>query len=200
MIETLIQELQSQSVWDVIVLVTGIIYVLYASKNNPVCWVWGILCCGILAYLSFTKYQLYADAGLNVFYVIMGFVGIYSWQFGADRGERAITNISVTEILVGIIGGLVVSYFVHHYLSNFTAAVATQLDAVTTVFSIIATIWLVQRKIETWLLWIIVDILYIYLYFTRGAILFGILYIVYTIISVRGFIFWRNEKATQYVH
>ncbi len=186
-------ELQSQSLWDWIVLFSGILYVVYAARNNPVCWLWGILSCGILAIMTVVKYKLYADGILNVFYVIMAFIGLYRWRMGDDKGQSHIRRIDSRRASVYFVVGVILSVLSAFLLSNYTQAMSTKLDSITTIFSIIATIWLIQRYIENWLLWIIVDILYIYLYFSRGAMLYGVLFIIYTIIAVRGYLFWKKE-------
>ena len=192
-LNNLISDLQAQSFWDVIVLITGIIYVWLAAKNNPLCWIFGIVSCGVLAVMTVVKYHLYADGMLNFFYVIMGIVGLYRWKYGGGKGELAISRLKHRQIIYYTIGGLFFSALLAVFLSDYTAAAATKLDAFTTVFSIIATIWLVQRKLGNWVLWVIVDILYVYLYFSRGAVLFMLLFIVYTLIAIHGFLQWRNE-------
>ena len=187
----LITQLQHQSLWDWVVLITGVLYVLYAAKNNPICWVWGIVSCSVLAVTTVTKYGLYADGGLNVFFVVMGFVGLYKWRSG--KTESSITSITPNAVLVYIAAGVIVSLLCAKFLSTYTEALATTLDSFTTVFSIIGTIWLIRRYYENWMLWILVDAVYVYLYLSRGAILFAVLYFIYTIISMQGLYLWRRE-------
>ncbi len=194
MIETLLSDLQQQSVFDVIVLVTGIIYVVLAARNNPQCWIWGIISCGVLAVMTVTKYKLYADGLLNVFYVVMGVIGLWGWR--SNQPMANISRLTMKEIVTYVIVGLLIAFLMSELLSEYTPAAATKLDSVTTSFSIIATIWLVQRKLENWLLWIIVDVLYIYLYFSRSAPLYGVLFIIYAIVAIRGYFFWMKEYRT----
>lgn len=192
MFTTLVEQIQSQSILDWIVMVTGIIYVIYAARNNPICWVWGIISCGLLGYLSATKYSLFADAALQAFYVVMGCIGLWNWKRGANQPDLPITNISSKELAAAIVLGLLGSYIIHTLLANHTQAAATGLDALTTAFSIIATFWLVQRRLENWMLWVIVDIIYIYLYWSRGAFLFALLMLIYTIVAIDGWRRWRR--------
>lgn len=168
---------------------------MYAARNNPVCWIWGIISCGLLGYLSATKYNLYADAALQAFYVIMGFIGLWNWKAGAGKKQIPITNISLKEAGAAVAIGLLGSFILHTLLKNHTQAAATGLDAFTTAFSIIATIWLVQRRLENWILWIIVDLIYIYLYWTRGAFLFALLLLVYTVVAFYGWRSWRRGEV-----
>ena len=65
--------------------ITALIYVFLAARENIWCWFWGILSCSLWAYASFVFYTLYFDAFLQVFYVLMGFIGIYQWKFGGKE-------------------------------------------------------------------------------------------------------------------
>ena len=190
--EQLIADIQNQSIWDWIVLITGILYVLYAARNNPICWIWGIISCGVLAYMTAAKYNLYADSVLNTFYVVMGFFGLYNWQYGESGNVLPVKRIPLTKVIIYCIIGVILAIAMAFTLQNYTSAAATGLDSFTTVFSIIATIWLIQRYIENWLLWIIVDVLYIYLYWTRGAVLYLVLFIIYTAIAIQGYYNWKK--------
>lgn len=192
--EQLLSDLQAQSILDWIALVTGIIYVYFASKNKSICWFFGIVSCACIAYTSYFNYSLYADAGLNVFYVVMGFVGLYQWKYGSEGDEKEITNMTSREIIIYAIVGLLLTAVTSYTLSEYTAAAATTLDSFTSVFSVIATILLVQRKIENWMLWIVVDVLYVYLYFSRNAILYAVLMVIYSLIAARGWMHWKRLR------
>lgn len=187
----LIEQLQNQSIWDWVVLITGILYVFYAARNNPICWVWGIVSCGVLSVMTVTKYSLYADGILNAFYVVMGFIGLHNWKSGVN--STPIARVSTREVLIYLFIGVICALLSAKFLSTYTQAAATTLDSFTTVFSVIGTIWLVRRYLENWLLWIVVDAVYIYLYLTRGAVLYGLLFVIYTIISIQGYVLWQKE-------
>ena len=72
---------------DWVVTVTALIYVLLAARENIWCWFWGIISCSLWAYASFTFYDLWLDALLQLFYVAMGFAGIYQWRYGRSAGD-----------------------------------------------------------------------------------------------------------------
>jgi nicotinamide mononucleotide transporter len=67
------------------------------------------------------------------------------------------------------------------------------LDALTTVFSFWATWLLINRVYENWMYWIVVNILYIYIYISQGADLFGVLYAVYLATAIGGLFSWRKD-------
>ena len=136
MLQQFIQDLQSLGLIDWVVTLTALIYVVLSARNNPLCWVFGIISCALWAYASYVYYDLYADALLQVFYVVMGFVGLYNWQNGQAKQEDtldsplpettslAINHASVqqhvTYITIGLASGLLFGY-----AFSYTAAAAT---------------------------------------------------------------------------
>ncbi len=85
MFDSLLEEISKQTSLDWSILVTAIVYVVLAVRENAWCWAWGIVSCGLLAYADFTKYNLQVDGYLQIFYVGMGFWGLYSWRFSNGK-------------------------------------------------------------------------------------------------------------------
>lgn len=188
----LLQDLQALGWLDWVVTITALIYVLLSARNNSWCWPFGIISCTLWAYASY-RYGLYSDVLLQVFYVIMSFWGLYNWQKGGEKGLPVkISRIPFREHLVyivtGVAGGLVLGYLFSH-----TSAAATYWDAFTTAFSILATIMLVRRQLENWYYWVVIDIAYSGLYYSRDAVLFAVLMVIYTLIAVYAYINWKRE-------
>lgn len=196
----LLTQLQSQTSLEWLAVITGLIYVILAAKEKNACWIFGIISTACWGYASYFHYQLYVDALLQMFYVAMGFYGIYKWQFSKNNNTYLpVSKMSGVQHLIVIGIGLMVSVGVGYLFGTYTAAAATYLDSLTTVFSIAATWMTVQKKLENWIYWIVVDIIYVYLYFSREAVLFGYLMILYTIIAIIGWINWKrafNSPAT----
>ncbi|MEM1216469.1 MAG: nicotinamide riboside transporter PnuC [Bacteroidota bacterium] len=196
MLNLLLQNLQALSAYEWWATVTALVYVILSARNNPWCWPFGIVSCALWAYVSYYQYNLYADALLQVFYVIMGFVGLYQWvRPSADASEQQglpITTIRPREhlyiIIVGITGGVLLGYFFSH-----TAAAATYFDAVTTSFAVLATFLLIQRRLTNWWYWIVVDVAYTILYWQQGAYLFSLLMVSYVFIAAYAYQRWKSE-------
>ncbi len=176
-------------IWAVIF---GLIYIYLVVQENVWCWFWGILSCTLWAWSTYALYNLYVDAILNIFYVVMGFVGIYQWKFGSKgKDELPITQMSVNQHVIVVVAGIVLTFVFGFIFEKFTAAEKTYLDSFTTAFAIFATFMTIQKKLENWIYWIVVDLLYIYMYWMTGAFLFMLLYVVYCVIAVRGYLKWR---------
>jgi nicotinamide mononucleotide transporter len=66
-------------------------------------------------------------------------------------------------------------------------------DSFIMVMSIVTTFYMIEKKIESWIIWIIVDILATYLYFDRNLKLYSLLYFIYCFIAAYGLYFWIRE-------
>ncbi len=89
-LEVLFQQFRSQSLLDWAITISALAYVFLAAKERPVCWLFGIVSSGLWAWADFAKYNLWVDGLLQVFYVFMGFAGLYAWLFATQKtGEKA---------------------------------------------------------------------------------------------------------------
>lgn len=176
-------------------LVTGIIYVLLAAREKASCWIFGIISCSCIAYKDIFDYHLYADAGLQLFYVAMGVIGLIQWLRMDQRTGQPlrIQKLSLKSHVLILFIGIVISIPFGYLLNHFTDAAFSYLDSVTTIFSIIATILLIQKYLDNWYYWIIIDIVYIYLYMNRGGFLFALLMFIYTVIALFGLFAWLRK-------
>lgn len=194
----LVLDWQGQGPLDITITITALIYVVLSARNNPWCWPFGIVSAALWAYASYAYYDLYIDALLQVFYVGMGAWGLYQWQQGGEEGGvKPITQLPLQKHLTYLLIGTIVSIAFGYFFGTYTATAASYWDAFTTVFSVIATWLLVERRLENWLYWIIIDIIYSGLYWSRGAVLLGALMVVYTIIATVAYFNWRKLQAKE---
>lgn len=192
-----LQDLAALGWLDWTVTITALIYVVLSARNSPWGWPFGIVSCALWGYASFFEYDLYLDAILQLFYVVMGFIGLNAWlRGGAAGGVLPISRTTPTQhawvLAIGLLSGLLFGYAFSH-----TAAAATYWDAFTTTFSILATVLLVRRQLENWLYWIVIDLAYVGLYFSRGAILFALLMVIYVIIAAFAYRSWSKQLPKQ---
>ena len=190
------QNLHWAEIWATIF---GLIYIVLAIKENVWCWFWGILSCGLWAWATYNLYDYYIDAILNIFYVVMGFVGIYQWKFGsAEKTPLHVTELSGNQHIMIISAGVIMTFLLGYLFDEYTPAQKTYLDAFTTAFAIFATFMTIQKKIGSWIYWIVVDMIYVYMYWAVGAYLFMLLFIVNTILAVKGYLNWRKLVVREY--
>jgi nicotinamide mononucleotide transporter len=184
--------------------ITGIVYVILEIRQ--VTWLWpvGIITSAVYVWVFFTG-KLYADMSLQVYYVVISFLGWYWWVRGR-RGEGAqedvnkkITKalkvtgiklklaIKLTIILVFFYAGIYLA------LSRLTDSPVPAWDAFITSLSIIGT-WMLARKIyEHWYLWIMVNSVSVILCLMRGLYPTVGLYAVYLVMSFIGLYQWKKS-------
>jgi nicotinamide mononucleotide transporter len=191
--ETFYEQIASQRISEWAAVLGAILYLLLAARGNPWCWVWGAISCAFWAYAAFALYGLYIDGILQIFYIGISIYGIYEWKYGGEnRRELPVTRLKPRDHLWIWGGGLTLSWLTGALFAEYTAAAATYLDAFTTVFSVIVTFMVVRKKLENWAYWFLIDSVYVYLYWSRGGYLIALLFAVYLVIVVFGYLSWRK--------
>lgn len=180
-------------------VITALIYLFFSIRQKIWLWPFGILTSAFYIYVFF-KGRLYADMGLQVYYLIISFYGWYFWIFGAkgqDKLKVAVLDPKLTRnllFLTFVIYWLLVLAL--KILPSWLEILPSDLlywDAFTTAASIIAT-WMLARKIiEQWLVWIVVDLVSMGLYIYKGLYLTSGLFFVYTVLAFVGYREWKKE-------
>ena len=181
------------SVVELIAVIFGLASVWLVKKES----VWGfpVGAVNVLIYVFICfSARLYAYAGINVFYFLMGMYGLYNWirKTGTDD------HIPITRCSPGerwIYAGLILIFFAVLYLMlrRFTDSTVPVWDSVTTSIYIIA-MWLMARKrIEHWLLWIIGDLISIWLFAYEQLFFSSFQYMVFTVIAFLGWLEWKKK-------
>lgn len=185
---------QPMSTLEIIATLLSLIYIVLAVNNKSICFVFGIFASLVWGYVSLFSYNLLFDAILQIFYVGMSVYGLYLWRSDRDQSEELpITHMTYNDHWITIGSGVVLGLGVAIITSFFFKFSWPYLDSLTTAFLMMATYYLVKRKIECWTYFVIADAIYIYIYWAQGATLFAGMMIVYTIMAVVGYWQWGRE-------
>lgn len=177
-------------------LVTGLLYVFLAAYQRPSCWIFGIISSAAIAWKSFTDYRLIADGILQVFYIIIGFVGLYHWVDGRlNQAPKRIITSPFRHHLVAICICLLLSFPISWWLIHYVNARYGYVDTLLALVSVYATILLVRKDLHNWVYWIVIDIVYVGLYLKSEGYLFAVLFFIYAIVSVWGWKRWQWESV-----
>ncbi|MTB53618.1 nicotinamide riboside transporter PnuC [Lewinella sp. W8] len=192
--DTLLEQLIAQTPLDWIAVATGLLYVWLAARDNNWCWLFAAISTAAWAYQSFFVYALVSDALLQVFYFIMAGVGLWRWRRAETPGASApIISMPLREHLLTVAGSLLGGLALGYGFSQIMTAAATYPDAITTVSSVLATFLLIGRRLENWLYWVVIDLAYVWIYLSQGAVLFAVLMGIYTVMALYGYLSWRRE-------
>jgi nicotinamide mononucleotide transporter len=188
--------LTSFGVTEALGFVTGAACVYLVVRQNVWNFPLGIVN-NIFFLILFANARLYGDAGLQIVYIALGFQGWYYWLHGGRNRKAAPITHASPPLLITI--GSFVTFGTAGLVLALRAAggAAPVMDAFTTVLSIAAQYLLNRKTIENWLLWIVADIIYIWLYISRDLKLTAVLYFVFLCLCVAGFLNWRRSLKAQ---
>ena len=179
---------------ELFAVIMNIISVLYAKQNNILVYPSGLIGTGIFVYILF-NFSLLGDMIINGYFFIMSIYGWYYWSRKKD--EVYINKVSKLEkkeykfILLLALGSLIFIYIVYNQFDkwdNWTA----YLDNITTAIFFVAMWLMAKRKIESWIFWIIGDLITIPLYFYKGLTISSIQYIIFTVLAILGYLSWKK--------
>jgi nicotinamide mononucleotide transporter len=188
----IIEGARQLSLLELIGVVFGLASVLFARKGNILVFPTGIVSVAIYIYLCL-EVKLYADMGINIYYLVMSVYGWYFWT-RKDKEQHAtpISENNRKEWIVTI-ATLVIAYLVlSQILIHLTDSNVPHIDAITTAIFIVGMQLMARKKIENWIAWIIGDFISIPLYFYKGLILTSLQFFVFFIIAIAGYISWKN--------
>ena len=179
---------------EIFAFITGLLYLYFEVKQKNVMWIVGILT-GAACAASFAVQRIWASAGLNIYYVIVSFIGIYQWR--KTKGESGSEAIVLRRLPFWVaVVSLAVLLTFSPLLSTLLARLGgneTLLDAGVTIMSAIATVWLAACYPQQWLLWIVADICSAVLCAVAGMYWMTVLYIGYAGVAVYGWFHWKSK-------
>jgi nicotinamide mononucleotide transporter len=187
-------------------LISGLIAIILSSTANVWNWPIGIVNV-VLSFFLFYQVQLYPDMFLQIFFLVTNILGWWRWlnpKPGEEdrKNELRVSYLKPSGIItlaaVGIGGTFIAGAFAGNLhaiapaLFNKPSAFP-YFDSFIMVMSIVTTFYVIQKKIECWIIWILVDIVAAFLYFKRDLVLYSMLYSAYCLIASYGLYHWIRE-------
>lgn len=181
------------NIYEVIGTISGLAGVWLATRQNV--WTWPLGLISVAAYIIFFyQIKLYADMGLQVFFAGASIYGWYEWLYGGkNKTELPVSKLPVKGRIMCLIAGILFTFILGFYFQNFTDASYPVLDSSLAAFSLVGQFLLTRKKIENWVLWFVVDVVYVWLYVQKEAFLTAFLYFVFLGLAIQGFLAWRRE-------
>jgi nicotinamide mononucleotide transporter len=170
--------------------------IVLAGRNNVHTWWTGIVGCALFG-LLFAQSRLYADVLLQVFFIGTGVFGWWKWLHGASGAPLPITHATARSLLLAVALGLGATAAYGALLNLYTNAYAPFVDSAVLVFSVIGQFLMMQRRVENWAFWLLVNTIAVPLYYSRGLHLTALLYAAFWINAVASWLFWRRKAAIQ---
>jgi len=170
----------------------GIVSVYLSVRENIWSWPTAIVNVSLYVYI-FLNAKLYADMGLQVFYICISFYGWWNWLYGGEnRTELHVTRLprrwAVVLPFVFVAGAAALGTLLSHY----TDASVPYADASLAVASLIAQYLMTKKALENWAIWVAADVGYIAMYIYKGLYPTTFLYAVFLILAAMGYVRWRR--------
>ena len=184
---------------EFLAFIFGIISVVYAKKENILVYPTGIICTVITIYLLY-RAQYFGDMMMNVYYSIMSVYGWWNWSRIKDN--RYLVLITITnkkEYLIASFFFLLtigITFFVYKMNLDYLE-IPNYIDIFTSGIFFTAMWLMANKKIESWIFWIIGDIITIPLYSYRGLGILSLQYLIFLILAIQGYLEWKKTLNKQ---
>lgn len=160
------------------------------------CWPLGMVSVALYAAVFFDA-RLYADMGLQGLYFVLSIYGWWAWVHGdAGNGQLAVARTPQRMAVVMVAAATLAGIALGQGLNRFTDASLPFVDSLLTSFSITAQ-WMQTRKLlESWIVWLAVDVCYVGMFVYKELYLTAGLYTVFLALAVMGFREWHRSMPT----
>ena len=183
---------------DILTTILGLIYIWMEYRAHIALWVIGIVMPALDIYL-YWSHGLYGDAGMACYYTLAACYGLYIWKFKKTRKKKEslpIIFMPRDQYLPSLLFFLISWGFIYYILITWTNSTVPLLDSFTNAMSFVG-LWALARKyVEQWIFWIIVDVVCTFLYIQKGIPFKAMLYGLYVIIAVAGYLKWKRVAKT----
>ena len=177
---------------ELMAVMFAVAYLVLAIRQNIWCWICAGISTAMYVYL-FAKANLYMESLLNVFYFGMAVYGWSVWRSGKADHELPVTiwpiSVHVYAISIIVCSAAATGFL----LARFTDAAYPYVDSATTFAAIWATFLVARKILENWWYWLVIDVVSVFIYWTRGLEATAVLFVVYVLLIPIGLIAWTRS-------
>jgi nicotinamide mononucleotide transporter len=181
-------------VMEIVAVLFAIVSVLYSKNNNIKVYPTGIVSTLIFVYLLY-QWELFGDMIINGYYLVMSVYGWYLWKNPSDdQPQLQISLTSKKDYQISVSIFLLSSIFVslvYVWYERF-GIWWSYVDILTTGLFFVGMYLLAKRKVEHWIFLILGDFISIPLYYFKGYTITAILFLIYTVIAIFGYLEWKK--------
>jgi nicotinamide mononucleotide transporter len=177
-------------------LISFILAVITVALNiRQLHWAWLFSIASSATYaVVFYDARLYGDMALQFVFISVSVWGWYQWLHGgAQREALAVTTLSGSAWAWSIAAWLSGFVILALFLAQYTNTDVPNIDGFLTAGSLVGQVLLSRKKVENWIVWIVVDILYVGLYLYKGLTLTAVLYGIFVIMAAFGLAAWYRD-------
>jgi nicotinamide mononucleotide transporter len=187
------------NVLEWVAAIASISSVLLLAKGKSYGWILGIV--GSVLYgLVFFEQKLYANTILQVIFVIQGFYGMSEWNKSILKKESfSSKKLDFISLIALISLTLALAVIISSIMSMTTSNSSPLLDTTLSICSILALAMMARRFIQSWFIWMMIDVGYVYLFLSTKMWVSAGLYFLLLLICIKGYFEW-NKKEVEIEH
>ena len=178
---------------EIFAVIFGFLSVWFSKNNNVLVFPTGLVNTSIFVYLLF-KWELLGDMVINAYYFLVSIYGWYYWTRKNNNEYTPITKLNISDkkimLLIAVLSCLFVS-LMYTYFDKWSGVVS-YVDILTTSIFFVGMWLMAKRKIESWIYWIIGDIISVPLYLYKGLAFTSFQYFIFTFIAIAGYYKWKS--------
>jgi nicotinamide mononucleotide transporter len=164
--------------------------IFLAGRNSIHTWWSGIIGCALFAWV-FYHANLYADVTLQGFFILTSIFGWWKWLHGSQGGELPVRFSAPSTVIGSGLAAAAVAAGYGWLLWRFTDAYAPFLDSIVLAFSVLGQLLMMERRVENWWSWLLVNTIAVPLYASRGLYVTSVLYAGFWINAIVALRKWR---------
>jgi nicotinamide mononucleotide transporter len=174
---------------EIVAVIFSLLSVVFAVKNNILTWPTAILGVGFYG-LFFYQNHIWGNMVIQIPFLIQSIYGWLKWEDKVETPKVEWLEKHDRNILA-------ISSFLLTILITFTLIMtgdkSPYFDGITTSLSLIAMALLATKKIDTWLYWIVADVLFVIFFLNEEDYLSAITYFVFLILAITGLKQWKKN-------
>lgn len=189
----LLDQAQGFSLLEIVGVLTALLYLVLAIRENILCWLFALISTAIYVYLFYIA-RLYMESVLNIYYFVIGVYGWHAWTAGRTGGrDFAVSRWAASTHVAAITTIVAVSAANGYLLERYSDAAFPYIDSITTWGAIWATFLVARKVLENWWYWLAIDTVLVFVYWFRDLQLTALLFVVYLIMIPFGLVSWTRS-------
>lgn len=177
---------------EIIAVVFTLACVILTIKSNIWCWPIGIV--ATMAYLYvFTEQNLYAQALLQIIFIVQS---IYGWYYWDKNKETKSYFIPPERLIIDLFIILLLTILFSSILAAKTNNPEPAFDVITTLLSLLGTWYLAKKNRYGWFVYVVADIFFVVMFMNQHLYASAILYFVLMILAIKGLVQWTKDTDT----
>lgn len=176
----------------------GFLSVYFTIRQNIWCWYFGLLQVTLYCFVFYTS-KLYSDMILHIIYIFLQVFGWYNWKYGgSNKSTLRVTLITHTMFWIGLT--VLITSLLGYVMQTKTDASFLYEDAFITVASLVAQYLMIKKILESWMFWIIVDVVAIIIYAYKDLYFTTVLYVLFLVMAIIGYLQWRKAYKEEFAY